>query len=88
MTLGANSSEETHKPSVLPTNNFSGEDIIPFSDCTTVRQARQRRVARILATCVPAQNVQLTTSETPADQQRIGALPAEVRLLEIRGRST
>ncbi|CAM9194508.1 unnamed protein product [Ectocarpus fasciculatus] len=30
-------------------NQFSGEDIIPFTDCETVRNARQSRAARILA---------------------------------------
>lgn len=30
-------------------NEFSGEDIIPFTDCETVRNARQSRAARILA---------------------------------------
>lgn len=89
MTASANSSEETLACSVPPTNIFSGEDIVPFSDCKTVKQARQHRVARILATSNAPQDAQLSTNaKKPKSQQRVGDLPMEVRkLLSLRARA-
>ena len=60
-------------------NEFSGEDIIPFDDCETVRNARQRRVSRILASTAPANRVPLANAIVPKDQPGATGLPLEVR---------
>ncbi|CAN0537511.1 unnamed protein product [Ectocarpus sp. 12 AP-2014] len=45
----SNTMEERNTRVPRLVNEFSGEDIIPFSDCETVRNARKSRAARILA---------------------------------------
>ncbi|CAM9239642.1 unnamed protein product [Ectocarpus sp. 8 AP-2014] len=45
----SNTMEERNTRAPRLVNEFSGEDIIPFTDCETVRNARQSRAARILA---------------------------------------
>ncbi|CBJ30105.1 outer row dynein assembly protein [Ectocarpus siliculosus] len=45
----SNTMEERNTRVPRLVNEFSGEDIIPFTDCETVRNARQSRAARILA---------------------------------------
>ena len=47
----SSSLEQAAKPSAPAANlnEFSGEEIVSFSDCSTVRDARERRVAKILA---------------------------------------
>lgn len=60
-------------------NEFSGEDIIPFDDCETVRNARQRRATSILASSAPAHGVPVADPGTPNDQQATTGLPLEVR---------
>lgn len=47
--LVSNTMEERNTRVPRLVNEFSGEDIIPFTDCETVRNARQSRAARILA---------------------------------------
>ncbi|CAM9219303.1 unnamed protein product [Ectocarpus sp. 4 AP-2014] len=44
----SNTMEERNTRVPRLVNEFSGEDIIPFSDCETVRNARKSRAARIL----------------------------------------
>lgn len=55
--LASNNSNEDSACSARAVNEFSGEEIIPFDDCETVRDARQRRVARILGAAAPQQGV-------------------------------
>ena len=64
-------------------NQFSGEDIIPFDDCEAVKDARQRRVARILGVSAPTHKTPLAdTIESPVQQG------ADDQPLEVRKQST
>lgn len=82
-TLVSNSSEENPTLSAPSVNEFSGEAIIPFNDCETVRNARQRRVARILSTSAPAHRGSPADATEPPPQQRADGLPMEVRKNEL-----
>eukprot|EP00903_Cladosiphon_okamuranus_P019907 g18296.t1 len=63
-------------------NEFSGEDIVPFDDCETVRNARQRRVTRILESSAPANSTPLADTNLPQGQQGTNGLPLEVEPLD------
>eukprot|EP00752_Nemacystus_decipiens_P004053 g3711.t1 len=76
--LEPSSSEGNPTCAAPAVNEFSGEDIIPFDDCETVSNARQRRVSRILGSPAPANRVPLTVASVSKDQQGATAVPLEV----------
>lgn len=69
-------------------SEFSGEEIIPFDDCETVKDARQRRVARILGAADPAHRAPLADAIEPPAQQGANGLPLEVRISTLEFKSS
>lgn len=58
-------------------NKYSGEKIIPFDDCKTVRDARQSRVARILDAS-PSVHGERSDTSTDSPTQLALRLPNQV----------
>lgn len=82
--MAPDNSKEEAACSVRAVNEFSGEEIIPFDDCEAVKDARQRRVARILGAAAPAHRAAPLADaiELPA-QQGADGLPLEVRNIAL-----
>lgn len=76
--MASNSLEQTAKRSTPAVNEFSGEEMVSFSDCETVRDARERRVARILAAS-PAVDIERSEDATDSTPEPAVGLPVKVR---------
>lgn len=74
----SSSLEQTVKRSEPAVNEFSGEEMVSFSDCDTVRDARERRVARILAES-PALDIERSEDANDSTAEAAVGLPVKVR---------
>lgn len=82
--MTSSSLEQTAKRSAPAVNESSGEEMVSFKDCRTVRDARERRVTRILAASPAVDIADIERPEdandsTPEAAEAAVGLPVKVR---------